>query len=124
MSPLLYRVACRIDGSRDAAAIAGLVSGDLGRSLTADQVRYLITAKLAPLGVVAAGDAPAAPVANPLLALRARGTLLTERAANAAATLLTPLFRWPVVVAVVVAVTAVDWWLFAVHGLGGGLQQV
>ena len=27
-------------------------------------------------------------------------------------------------VAVVVSVTAVDWWLFAVHGLGGGIRQV
>ena len=125
MSPLLYRVACRIDGFRDSAAIAGLVSEDLGRSLTADQVRYLITAKLLPLGVVAAEGAPAAaPKANPLLALRARGTLLSERAANAAGALLTPLFRGPVVMAVVVAVVAVDWWLFAVHGLGGGLRQV
>src|SRR6266496_51393 len=49
MSPLLYRVASRIDGSHDLAAIAELVSADLGRSLTADQVRYLITAKLLPL---------------------------------------------------------------------------
>jgi putative peptide zinc metalloprotease protein len=125
MSPLLYGVACRIDGSCDPAAIAGLVSADLGRSLTADQVRYLITAKLLPLGIVAAEGAPAAaPKANPLLALRARGTLLPERAVNAAGTLLAPLFRWPVVVAVVVSVTAVDWWLFAVHGLGGGVRQV
>jgi putative peptide zinc metalloprotease protein len=125
MSPLLYRVACRIDGSRDPAAIAGLVSADLGRSLTAEQVRYLITTKLLPLGIVAAGGAPAAPPkARPLLALRARGTLLPERAANAAGTLLRPLFRWPVVVAVVGSVLAVDYWLFAVHGLGGGLQQV
>ena len=124
MSALLYRVACRIDGSRDPAAIAGLVSADLGRSLTADQVRYLITAKLLPLGIVAADGTPAAaPKANPLLALRARGTLLPERAVNAAGALLTPLFRWPVVVAVVVSVTAVDWWLFAVHGLGGGVRQ-
>jgi putative peptide zinc metalloprotease protein len=125
MSALLYRVACRIDGSRDPAAIAGLVSEDLGRSLTADQVRYLITAKLLPLGVVAAGGVPAtAPKANPLLALRARGTLLSERAANAVGALLTPLFRGPVVVAVVVSIVAVDWWLFAVHGLSGGVRQV
>jgi putative peptide zinc metalloprotease protein len=125
MSALLYQVTCRIDGSRSPAAIADLVSGDLGRSLTADQVRYLITAKLLPLGVVAAEGAQAAPPkANPLLALRARGTLLPERAANAAGTLLRPLFRWPVVVAVAVSVVAVDYWLFAVHGLGGGLQQV
>ena len=48
MSALLYRVACRIDGSRDPAAIAELVSEDLGRSLTADQVRYLITPSCCP----------------------------------------------------------------------------
>ena len=75
MSPLLYQVTCRIDGSRGPAAIAELVSGDLGRSLTADQVRYLVTAKLVPLGVAAAGGVPAAPpTASPLFALRARGT--------------------------------------------------
>jgi putative peptide zinc metalloprotease protein len=125
MSPLLYQVACRIDGSRDPAAIAGLVSADLGRSLTAGQVRYLITAKLQPLGIVTDQGAPAAaPKANPLLALRARGTLLPERAANAAGALLTPLFRWPAVAAVMVSVVAVDWWLFAVHGLGGAVRQI
>jgi putative peptide zinc metalloprotease protein len=125
MSPLLYQVACRIDGSRDPDAIAALVSADLGRSLDAGQVRYLITAKLLPLGVVAAGGVPRAlPKANPLFALRARATLLPERAANAAGTLLRPLFRWPVVVAVVVSVAAVDYWMFAAHGLGAGVQQV
>jgi putative peptide zinc metalloprotease protein len=125
MSPLLYQVTSQIDGSRDPAAIADLVSTDLGRSLTADQVRYLITAKLLPLGIVADQDAPAAlPKASPLLALRARVTLLPERAANAAGTLLRPLFRWPVIVAVVASVAAVDYWLFAAHGLGSGLQQI
>src|SRR5215472_4762174 len=73
MSPLLYRVTSRIDGSSDPAAIAELVSEDLGRSLTADQVRYLLTSKLLPLGIVADERAPAdPPKANPLLALRAR----------------------------------------------------
>jgi putative peptide zinc metalloprotease protein len=125
MSALLYGVAGRIDGRRDPAALAELVSGDLGRSLTADQVRYLITTKLLPLGIVAAEGAPAAaPKANPLFALRARRTLLPERAANAAGVLLRPLFRWPVVLAVIVSAAAVDYWLFAVHGLGGGLQQI
>jgi putative peptide zinc metalloprotease protein len=125
MSPLLYHVTCRIDGSRDPAAIAELVSGDLGRSLAADQVRHLVTTKLLPLGIVAAEGAPAAPPrANPLLALRARGTLLPERAVNAAGMLLRPLFRPPVIATVIVSVLAVDYWLFAVHGLGGGLRQV
>jgi len=125
ISAMLYQVVCRIDGSRGPAAIADLASADLGRALTPDQVRYLITAKLLPLGIVADENAPAAaPTANPLLALRARGTLLSERAANAAGALLTPLFRGPVVVAVLAALAALDWWLFAVHGLGSGFQQV
>src|SRR5689334_9024055 len=99
VSALLYQVICRIDGFRDPESIAGLVSADLGRTLTAEQVRYLITAKLVPLGVVAGQDAPAAPpVASPLLALRARGTLLPERGVNIAGALLRPLFRWPVMV--------------------------
>jgi len=48
MSALLYKVTSRIDGARDAEAIAGLVSTDLGQILTADQARYLSTAKLVP----------------------------------------------------------------------------
>jgi putative peptide zinc metalloprotease protein len=125
MSALLYQVACQIDGSRGPDDIAALVSGDLGRSLTADQVRYLITAKLLPLGVVAAGGVPRAlPKANPLFSLRARGTLLPERIVNLVGAFLRPLFRPPVVVAVVVSIAGVDWWLFAVHGLGGGIQQI
>ena len=125
MSPLLYRVTCRIDGSRDPAAIAELVSEDLGRSLTAGQVQHLIRSKLLPLGIVADEGAPAVPpTANPLLALRARGTLLPERAANVAGALLRPLFHPPLVVAVVGSVLAVDYWLFVAHGLGGGIRQI
>ena len=125
MSPLLYKVASRIDGSRGPEAIAALVSADLGRSLDAGQVRYLITAKLLPLGVVAAQGAPRAlPKANPLFSLRARGTLLPERTVNLLGALLRPLFHWPVVVAVVSSMLAMDYWLFFVHGLGGGIQQV
>jgi putative peptide zinc metalloprotease protein len=125
MSPLLYQVTRRIDGFRDPAAIAELVSGDLGRSLTDGQVRHLIASKLLPLGIVAGQGAPAAPpTANPLLALRARGTLLPERAANVAGLLLRPLFRTPLVVAVAGSVVAVDYWLFTAHGLGGGIRQV
>ena len=100
MSPLLYQVACRIDGSRGPDAIAALVSADLGRSLDAEQVRYLVAAKLLPLGVVAGGVPRALPKANPLFSLRARGTLLPERAVNLVGAFLRPLFQWPFIVAV------------------------
>jgi putative peptide zinc metalloprotease protein len=125
MSPLLYQVACRIDGSRDPDAIAALVSTDLGRSLDAGQVRYLLTAKLLPLGIVAAEGAPRPlPKADPLFSLRARGTLLPARTVTIVAAFLRPLFRPPVVLAVVGSMLAVDYWLFAVHGLGAGIEQV
>jgi len=125
MTRLLYLMAALIDGSRDAAAIAALASEKLGRSLGADQVRYIITVKLLPLGLIAGPGAPVAPpTASPLLALRARGTLLPERAANAVAALLRPLFRWPAVLAVVVSVGAVDWWLLATRQLAIGLAQL
>jgi hypothetical protein len=125
MSPLLYQVTCRIDGSRDAAAIAELVSAGLGRSLSADQIRYLIAAKLLPLGIVTSQGSPIAPPrARPLFALRARGTLLPERALNAAAMMLRPLFRWPAVVAVTASFVGIDYWLFASHELGAGLEQI
>jgi len=86
MSRLLYLVATLINGIRSAAVIAELASADLGRSLDADQVRYIIAAKLLPLGLIAGPGAPAAPpTASPLLALRARGTLLPETGANVVA---------------------------------------
>ena len=125
ISRLLYLVACRIDGIRAPDAIAALVSGDLGRPLSTSQVSYVITDKLAPLGVVASEHTPAAlPTASPLLALRARATLLPAAAANGAGALFRPLFHWPVIVAVIAGGGVMDYWLFVLHGLSGAYRQV
>jgi len=125
MSRLLYLVASLIDGIRAPASIAELASRDLGRTLTTEQVRYVIDTKLRPLGLIAREGPPVTPpTASPLLALRARGTLLPERAANVAGTFFRPLFRPPVIVAVVVCVAAMDYWLLSAHGLGAALRQV
>jgi putative peptide zinc metalloprotease protein len=127
VSRLLYLVACALDGARAPDVIAALVSGDLGRSLSADQVSYLIASKLGPLGVVAAQDTGGAgtalPTASPLLALRARATVLPAAAANVAGTLFRPLFHWPAVAAVLAGFGALDYWLFLVHGLSGAYDQ-
>jgi putative peptide zinc metalloprotease protein len=125
LSNMLYLVASRMDGLRDPAAIAELVSRDLGRLLTADQILFLAKSKLVPLGIAAAPDGPIAlPTASPLLSLRARITLMPERAAGAMGLFFRPLFHWPVVVAVVASVAAVDYWLIAVNGVGEGIRQV
>jgi putative peptide zinc metalloprotease protein len=124
LSRLLYLVSSQMDGTRGPDDIATAVSGELGRTLTGEQVSYLITAKLAPLGIVAGQGAPALPTASPLLALRARLTLVPERAASAAGTFLRPLFRWPVIAAVVVSVAALDFWIFTTHGLAPAFRQL
>lgn len=125
LSRLLYLVASLMDGTHGPLAIADLISARLGRSLSPGQVCYLIVAKLAPLGIVADQDAAAPPpTASPLLGLRARGTLLPARAASAAGTFLRPAFHWPVIMAVIVAVAATDYWIFAVHGLAAAFGQV
>jgi len=125
LSRLLYLVARRMDGKQDPLAIADQVSSDLGRSLSPGQVCYIIIAKLAPLGILA-GEAGASrvPIAAPLLGLRARATLMPDRAANAVGSFLRPLFHWPVIVAVIAGVLATDYWVFFVHGLSGAFGQV
>jgi putative peptide zinc metalloprotease protein len=124
LSRLLYLVAAQMDGTRGADDIARAVSAELGRTLTGEQVRYLIVAKLAPLGIVAGQGAPVLPTASPLLALRARVTLLPDRAACAAGTFFRPLFRWPVIAAVLVSVAALDFWILTTHGLSLAFSQL
>jgi putative peptide zinc metalloprotease protein len=124
LSRLLYLVASLMDGARGADDIARAISAELGRTLTGEQVRYLIVAKLAPLGIVAGQGAPVLPTASPLLALRARVTLIPDRAACAAGTFFRPLFRWPVIVAVIVSVGALDFWIFTTHGLSLAFRQL
>jgi putative peptide zinc metalloprotease protein len=73
---------------------------------------------------VAGLGAPAPPAASPLLALRARVTLLPERAACVAGTFFRPLFRLPVIIAVIVGVAALDFWIFTTHGLSPAFHQM
>jgi putative peptide zinc metalloprotease protein len=125
LSRLVYLVASLLDGSRGPDVIAAKASAELGRMLSAEQVGYLITAKLAPLGIVASLGAPAAlPTARPLLALRGRATLLPAAAAGVAGAFLRPLFSWPVIAAAIGGTVALDYWILSVRGLVAGLQQL
>jgi hypothetical protein len=70
-------------GGWDAAQVAARAGADLGRELTADNIRYLVDRELAPLGITAAGDpgrslegapgAAPAPRASLLPGLKMRG---------------------------------------------------
>lgn len=125
LTPLLYRVAERADGQHDFEAIAREVSGEIGRTVTADNVRTLVDQKLRPLGILANPDGSQAhpDKPDPLLALKFRAAIVPERASRALGTVFRPLFFPPVIVAVLVGVVATDYYVFAVHGVAQAIRS-
>jgi putative peptide zinc metalloprotease protein len=124
---LLYLVLSAIDGRRDVHGISQQVSQEVGRKLNVEQLGFLLEKRLWPLGLIQAGDQPAAPHAgrpDPLLALKFHGALIPERIVNAIAAALQPLFLPPVVMAVLAGLAAVDGWLFFVHGIAQASRQI
>jgi putative peptide zinc metalloprotease protein len=125
LSPLLYLLVEAADGRRDPAAIADLMSRRLDRHVTADNVSFLVERKLRPAGLLVAADGSEPELAReaPLLALRHRRQLVPAPVVNRLATVFKPLFWPPVVLAALVALIAVDAWLFFSHGVGGPLRS-
>jgi putative peptide zinc metalloprotease protein len=122
---LLYLLASSLDGQRDLEQVAGLVTAELGKVVSAQQVSYLIDNRLRPVGIVAAdpgsGDAGAAPVmkmkSDPLLALKFRVGVIPDQMVWRIAGFFRPMF-WPPVIFVGLAVfLMVDVAIIAVGGL-------
>lgn len=125
LSRLLYMIASLMDG-RDVSAICASAAEELELRIAPEQVAYVAEQKLAPLGLVPFRDGRIQPMQrrNALLALRFRVGIVSERAVNAVAWLLKPLFAAPVVVAAVLALVTCDVWLAASHGIAAGLGAV
>lgn len=124
LTHLLYLVVAALDGRRTVDDAAKLVSLEYGRELDSDGLLFLVETKLAPLGLVSAGDAaPPQPRANPLLAVRLHGTLLAAGAAQRVGKMLAPLFAGPAVAAVLTALVIIDVWLLRYADLGAALRQ-
>ena len=121
---ILYRVAEAANGRHGYAELARRVSGRVGRRLTAEDVRFLAERRLRPLGVLAAPDGSCPPLRkpDPLLALRFRAKVVPARIVRALTTLFRPLYRPPVVLAVIVAFLALDTWLLGFHGVAPGVR--
>src|ERR1700722_11751761 len=122
LSELLFAIASRMDG-RPLGAIAADAGQHMDVRITAGQIAYVAEHKLAPLGLVAPSDGspPRLERVNALLALRFRAGIIGAGPVNLLATLLTPLFLAPVVLAVLAALAACDIWLGTSHGIGAGL---
>ena len=126
LSEMLYRVAERCDGQRSDEQIADDVGAQLGKELTAENVRFLIDDKIRPLGILKNpdGSEPKLERVNPFLALKFRTALVPDRIVRALTTIFRPLFWPPVLIAALGAFAAFDFWLFFVHGVGAGVHQV
>ncbi|MEV4439190.1 hypothetical protein AB0K09_09235 [Streptomyces sp. NPDC049577] len=120
LSQLLHLVASAIDGVRDTAAVARLVSADYGREVSPENIVYLIEHKLDPLGVTVPDgqedDQVDGPRSDLLLSLKGHRVVFNERRVAVIARSLAWLHRTPVVVLVLLAAVAMDVWLFAIHG--------
>lgn len=119
VSHLLYVVLQQCDGATSAKGIAQAVGAELGKTITPEQVAYLLDAKLAAtglLGEVALADrAPPAP--RKLLSLWFRVPIMPARWVAIVSGALTPLFAPGVVICALLGLVAIDVWLFAVRGL-------
>ncbi|MEV6721900.1 hypothetical protein AB0M94_13350 [Streptomyces xanthochromogenes] len=132
VSELLHLVAVAIDGKRDVEEIAREVTVSFGQEVSADNIVYLVTNKLEPMGITAAPGTGTAlakdvPRSDLLLGLVGRRTLVPPRAVAVAARALAWLHRPPAVALVLLGLLALDGWLFLVHGavpaLLGALDQ-
>lgn len=125
LTPLLYAVAAQADGSRDYGAIARAVSEEIGRTVTADNIEFLVDQKLRPLGVLTAADGsePDLQKPDPLLGLKFKAAVIPGWLSSAVGRLFQPLFLPPVIVAVLGALVASDIWLFFHHGVAQAIRQ-
>jgi putative peptide zinc metalloprotease protein len=125
LSRLLYLVLDAADGEHTYAEVAASVSAAYGRLLTADGVRRLCETKLRPLGLLLGedGTAPDVARANPLLALRLKWVVADARITRRLTAPFVVLFAAPVVLAVLVAFTAISAWVLFTKGLASATYQ-
>lgn len=124
VSKLLFLVAAACDGQRSPEAVAEKVSAEFGRRVSADNVRQLAGGRLRALGIIAAADgsSPKLTRSKQLLALNLRTGVVPRGVVSGLTAVLRPLFLPPIVLAVLGGIAAVDYWLFAVHGVAQAVR--
>lgn len=124
LTRLLYLVIAAVDAATDLDEVAARVSLEFGRTVTADNVEYLLVNNLVPLGIVSpadtddgpGGSATEPPRSDLVLGLKADRVLLPARVVAVLARGLSLLHRPVVVGAVLAACVVFDVWLFFLHG--------
>jgi putative peptide zinc metalloprotease protein len=126
LSKVLFSVARKIDGRRAVGEIASEVSREQSRTLSPDNVAFLVTNKLVPLGIVSLDGLPGPRLKrfDPMLALKFKTAVVPARAAQVIASIFRPLFFPPVVAAVLLSLVALDAWVFFSHGIAQSFREL
>lgn len=126
VSRLLHLVLGGIDGSRTVGEIAARASAAFGRTVSADNVSYLLASKLAPLGLVPGDPGHATPAGQDqgVLTLKLRRTLVPAAGVQHISRLFQPMFHPAVVAAALAGLIASDAWLVRGGRLGSAFQYV
>jgi putative peptide zinc metalloprotease protein len=123
LTPLLGAVLGALDGSRDLGAVARRVAEEQGRDLHPDDVRFLVDARLRPLGLIADAEPAELRRADPLLGLRGRVQLVGPGRTHALTRPFLWLFRPAIVIGVLAAFVATATWVLAHRGLGPAIDE-
>jgi putative peptide zinc metalloprotease protein len=134
LSSLLYRVVEAADGTRDFEAMAEYVSVAVRKQVSAENVQWLLRERLGWLVITDgwhdADKAQPAASANapvkgrdPLLGLRFRKALVSERAMGWISSPLRFLFTAPAVLATIVVGLFVNWWLWQGDTFSSAIQD-
>ncbi|HEV7757546.1 MAG TPA: hypothetical protein VGO78_01095 [Acidimicrobiales bacterium] len=129
VSLLLHLVATALEPGLGYDRVAERVTAAFGREVSIANVVYLVEQKLRPAGLLRVGTGATPQVlgrANPLLALRLRLPLVPERVHRRVTRVCLPLFRPPLVVAVLAGLVALDTWMVVAQwgNLAAGLREV
>ncbi|HSE09271.1 MAG TPA: M50 family metallopeptidase [Nocardioidaceae bacterium] len=125
LTRLLYQVLAAIDGRRDHAEIAELVSDRTGRLVSADDVATLVDKQLLPLGLLrlADGSQPEVKRAAPLLGLRFRYVVTDPERTRRITAPFARLFHPLVVALLLAAFVGVCAWVLLEKGLASATHQ-
>jgi putative peptide zinc metalloprotease protein len=126
LSRLLYLLVASLDGQRDLAQLAEVLTAEFGKTVQPEHVSYLIDKRLRPVGIVA--PEPQTPDsakrtamlvrADPLLGFKFRVAIIPERVVWSIAGLFGPIFWPPVIFAALTAFLTLDALIIAQFGLG------
>lgn len=125
LTPVLYAVLAAIDGRRGYEEIAEVVSTEIGKHVTAENVQTLVESKLCHTGLLteADGSQPRVEKSQPLLGLRFKYAVTDPERTRRLTQPFTVLFNPLLVVVVLAAFFVLTWWVLLEKGLASATHE-